>query len=71
MCGYLRTKLQVSSIILTSFRQEGVILQPPPRTTAKTTPKKSTLIRVKNVKSDVSLEGTDTLFYRIKNLLIS
>ena len=30
MCLYLRTKLQVSSIILTSFRQ-GVILLPPPQ----------------------------------------
>ena len=30
MCFYLRAKLEVSSIILTSFRQGGgVILQPP------------------------------------------
>ena len=44
MCVYLRTKFQVSSVILTSLRQ-GVIL--PPSHTAKRTPKKSTFIRVK------------------------
>ena len=27
MCVYLRTKFEVSSIILTSFRQGGVILR--------------------------------------------
>ena len=31
MCVYLRTKFQVSSIILTSFRQGGVILPPQPQ----------------------------------------
>ena len=41
---YLRAKFEVSSIILTSFRQ-GVIL--PPHSTSKRTPKKSTQIRVK------------------------
>ena len=48
MCVYLRTKFQVSSMILTSFRQ-GVILHPPTTTTttSKRTPKKSTQIRVK------------------------
>ena len=40
---YLRAKFEVSSIILTSFRQ-GVILLPP---TSKRTPKKPTQIRVK------------------------
>ena len=30
MCVYLRTKFQVSSIILKSSRQEEVILPPPP-----------------------------------------
>ena len=45
MCGYLRTKFQVSSISLTSFRQ-GVILPLPP-TTSKRTPKKPTQIRAK------------------------
>ena len=39
---YLRTKFQVSSIILTSFRQ-GVILPPP---TTKGTPEKLTQISV-------------------------
>ena len=43
---YLRGKLEVSSVILTSFRQ-GVILQPPPLRTLKRTPKKPTQIRVK------------------------
>ena len=47
MCVYLRTKFQVSSIILKSFRH-GVILlltPPPPLSpTAKGTLKKSTLI---------------------------
>ena len=31
MCVYLRTKFQVSGVILTSFRQAGVILPPPPQ----------------------------------------
>ena len=46
MCVYLHTKFQVSSKILTSFRQ-GVILPPP---TLKRTPKEPTQIRVKNLK---------------------
>ena len=29
MCVYLRTKFQASTVILTSFRQGGVILLPP------------------------------------------
>ena len=41
---YLRAKFEISSIILTSFRQ-GVIL-PPPSPTSKRTPKKTTQIRV-------------------------
>ena len=44
MCVYLHPKFQVSSIILTSFKQR-VVLPPPP--TAKGTPKKNTQIRVK------------------------
>ena len=40
---YIRAKFEVSSMILTSFRQ-GVILSPP---TSKRTPKKPTQIRVK------------------------
>ena len=42
---YLRAKFEVSSIIVTGFRQ-GVILAPPPHT-SKRTPKKSIQIRVK------------------------
>ena len=42
---YLPDKFEVSSIILTGFRQ-GVILPPPPPPTSKRTPKKSTQIRV-------------------------
>ena len=42
---YLRAKFEISSIILTSFRQ-GVILPPPPSPTSKRTPKKTTQIRV-------------------------
>ena len=44
MSVYLRAKLQVSSITLTSFRQ-GVILHSLP-TTSKRAPKKPTQIRV-------------------------
>ena len=40
---HLRAKFEVSSIILTSFRQGGVILHPP---TSKRTSKKPTQIRV-------------------------
>ena len=50
MCMHLRSKFQVSSIILTSFRQ-GVILHlsPPPHppTHLKTNPEKLTQIRIK------------------------
>ena len=47
MCVYLRTIFQVSSIIVTRFRQggEGILFPPPP--TSKRTPKKPTQIRVK------------------------
>ena len=48
---YLRAKFEVSSIILTRFRQVGVILPSPPLpptpVTSKRTPKKPTQIRVK------------------------
>ena len=47
MSVYLRAKFEVSSIILTSFRQGGVILPPPPPT-SKLIPKRSTQIRVKD-----------------------
>ena len=50
MCVYLRTKFQVSSIILTRFSQ-GVILSP----TAKETLKKPTQIRVKSDPGKFSL----------------
>ena len=45
MCVYLSTKFQVSSIILTSFRQGGNFTPLP--LTAKLTPKKPIQIRVK------------------------
>ena len=50
---YLRTKFQVFSIILTSFRlgrgEGGRVILPPPNTSKRTkrTPKKPTQIRVK------------------------
>ena len=55
MCEYLRAKFEVSSMILTSFRQEGgEEFNPPPihpphthTLTSKRTPKKPTQIRVK------------------------
>ena len=43
MCVYVRTKFQVSSIILTSFRREVILPTPPP---AKRTPKNPTQIKV-------------------------
>ena len=45
MCVYLRAEIEISSIILTSFRQ-GIILPPTP----KRTPKKATQIRVNKMK---------------------
>ena len=42
---YLQAKFEVSSIILTGFRQGGNFTPPP---TSKRTPKKPTQIRVKN-----------------------
>ena len=42
ICGYLHTKFQVSSIILTSFRRGSFTPPPPPNET----PKKPTQIRV-------------------------
>ena len=44
---YFRTKFQISSIILTSFRQGSDFTTPP--TTPKQTTKKPTLIRVKSL----------------------
>ena len=43
---YLRAKLEVSSVILKSFRQGGNVT-PHPTPTSKRTPKKPTQIRVK------------------------
>ena len=45
MCVYLRAEIEISSIILTSFRQ-GIILPPTP----KRNPKKPTQIRVNKMK---------------------
>ena len=66
ICVYLRTKFQVSSIILTSFRQ-GVIL---PHTT-KRTPKKFTLIRDITVVQKMlpSVTEKESYFY-FKNLVV-
>ena len=47
MCVYLRTKVQTSSIILTSFRWGNFNQRPNP--TAKQTPKRPTQIRVKQL----------------------
>ena len=45
---YLLAKFEVSSIILTSFRQGGGgVILPPPSPTSKQTPKNPTQIRVK------------------------
>ena len=46
MCVYLRAKLEVSSLTLTSFRQGVILLHPP---TPKRTPKKPTQVRVKGI----------------------
>ena len=48
---YLHTKFQVSSITLTSFKQDGgeVFYPPPPPSTSNRTPKKPTQIRVKDL----------------------
>ena len=58
MCVYLRSKFQVSSIILTSFRQMGggnFTPNPPTHTpTLKRTPKKPTQIRVKQFAPDLN-----------------
>ena len=43
---YLRTKFEVSSTIITIFREEGDSLPPPPP--LKMNPKESTQIRIKN-----------------------
>ena len=48
MCVYVRAKFEVSSIILTSFRQ-GVILPPPLPPQNANPPKNPTQIRVKYV----------------------
>ena len=62
MCVYLRTKFQVCSIILTSFRQEVVL---PP--TSKRLPKKPTQIRVKDTNREkVSSNETQALTESIK-----
>ena len=53
MCVYLRTKFQVSSIILTSFRQRGgVILHPAPplNKSVKSPPRLGLTMVTKNTK---------------------
>ena len=56
MSVYLRTKFQVSSIVLTSFRQDVILPLPP---TSEQTPQKPIQIRVKQFQqrsiSDISL----------------
>ena len=49
MCVYLHTKFKVSSITLTSFRQDGGEVFYPPPTTSNRTPKKPNQIRVKDL----------------------
>ena len=48
---YLRAKFEVSSIILTGFRQRGGGVILPPSSTSKRTRKKPTQIRVKDLKA--------------------
>ena len=50
---YLHAKFEVSSIILTGFRQGGNFTPPP---TSKRTPKKPTQIRVKKPRLAASLD---------------
>ena len=47
MCVYLRTKLQISSVILTSFRQGGRDNFSPQSPTSKRMPEKPAQIKVK------------------------
>ena len=49
MCVYSHTKFQISSITLTSFRQDGGKLVYPPPPNSNRTPKKTTQIRVKDL----------------------
>ena len=59
MCVYLRSKLQVSRIILTSFRK--VVILPTPNI-AKRTPKRPTqiTIKIKKKKSSWNYEKIET-----------
>ena len=68
MSGYLRTKFQVSSIILTSFRQ-GVVLPNPLTHTTKRIPKKPTEIRVKMESLDVLFNKRTGPEFRISSLV--
>ena len=49
MCFHVHTKLQISNMILTRFRQYGVVLSLPTPTTWKLTPKKPSQIKVKSI----------------------
>ena len=50
MRTYLRAKFEVSSVILTNFRQGGGYFTPSPPPTSKRTPEKPTQIRLTWVK---------------------
>ena len=64
MCVYLRTKFQVSTVILTSFRH-GIVLPPP---TSKENSKEATQVRVKYLsiwKVNFELSGTFFSFFHL------
>ena len=69
MCVYLRTKFEVSSIILTTFRQRVVVILS--YSTSKRTPKKSTHTRVNDEKSfyEKELQKTDQEEFRIEKVI--
>ena len=72
MCVYLRTKFEVSSIILTTFRQRVVVILS--YSTSKRTPKKSTHTRVNDEKIvgsfyEKELQKTDQEEFRIEQVI--
>ena len=71
-CVYLRTKFEVSSIILTTFRHGVVVILP--YSTSKWTPKKSTYTRVNDEKIvgsfyEKELQKTDQEEFRIEKVI--
>ena len=62
---YLRAKCEVSSLILTGFRQGVGLILPPPPFPSKRTPKKPTQIRVNS-----SIKRTFVSYSKYKKLLI-